>query len=138
MKEEFYCTDTNEVISDDGTMSTIAVIIIFITMSAVFLWGYDLLENESTLAVNIFLKADCDFDVPPNYKILFNGKYYVVQIPKESERDHDYLSGEMGNIENYPFWIRKPTKLWSECKARAYIKKYISQNKLIGFKEVNP
>ena len=86
---------------------------------------------------SLFIRKDCDFQIPKGYAILSDGRYFVVQKDDRFFKKV-YLSQGVDEILDFPLSIRKPKMFRSECKARGFLKKYLSQqNKLPGFKDIN-
>lgn len=87
----------------------------------------DFVFFEGTKLKDIQYKDECNFEIPEGYKIVSNGKYYAVE--KNGLFGKEYLCDRRGGITLYPSLICAPTVLSSECKAKAYLKDYIYQNR---------
>lgn len=109
-------------------VTIISFFVILIVMFIFIIWTIDILVSNSSTTNNIFLKSDCNYELPSNMEIVTNGDKYIVAINKGGILGIEYLvdSGTDG-IKDYPPSISKPTFLKSECKARAFAKKYIKQ-----------
>lgn len=97
------------------------------------LWVFDMAVFQHFIIMNVFIKSDCNYEVPKGYEILTDGKYFIVKCSKDQ-----YLSVGWDMIEpEYPD-ITKPTKLVSECKAKGYLKRYLKvKNPVKNFKPIS-
>lgn len=82
---------------------------------------------------DFFLQEDCSFEVPTGWKIVSDGKMFAVKVDNKSD---EYLYHGSRGINTMPSYIAEPSLFFNECKAKAYLKKYLEQNKpkITGFK----
>lgn len=92
----------------------------------VALWAVDIFALNSFITMNLFIKSDCNYEVPKGYEILTDGKYFIVKCSKDQ-----YLSVGYDMIEPIFPDITRPTKLVSECKAKGYLKRYLKNKNLV-------
>ena len=134
--ENDYTTSESEEVEDSGGW-WIPPLLIAILIGTIVFFAHDSLMNESKVWVQLTLKADCDYVIPDGFEILSDGKLFVTR--HKTSFGWEYLCGSQDNIKAYGINISKPTYLYSECKARAYIKKYLKQDSiedLSNFKKV--
>lgn len=125
--ENNYTTSENEEEDNDNLWWAKIVLVILIPVILGFFVS-DSLIHESKILVHLTLRADCDYVIPDGFEILSDGKLFVTR--HKTQLGWEYLSGEQSNIRDYTLNVSKPTYLYSECKARAYIKKFVQQNML--------
>jgi len=79
------------------------------------------------------LTEDCSFEVPTGWKIVSDGKMFAVKV---DNKDDQYLYDGYRGISKTYSYIAEPSLFFNECKAKAYLKKYLEQNKpkITGFK----
>jgi hypothetical protein len=119
----------------DDRMGIIGIILLSLTFSVIF-WAVDFLGFHGFITMNVFIKSDCNYEVPNKYTILTDGKYFVVKY-KDKYLDEQYLTVGIDIIDPMYPEITKPTKLVSECKARGYLKRYIkNRNPVKDFKPI--
>jgi hypothetical protein len=88
-------------------------------------FGIDDLCLNNRFAITLFLKADCEFVVPKGYEIVTNGELYCVR-KKGGVLGDEYISGFGKNeFRTYAAFIAEPSYAFSECKAKAYLKRYL-------------
>ena len=128
MKAEnnYTISENEEVDRDKGWW--VAPLLILLFVSTLGFFASDALMQENKIWVHLTLKADCDYIIPDGFEILSDGKLFVTRY--KTQLGWEYLSGEQSNIRDYTLNVSKPTYLYSECKARAYIKKFVQQNML--------
>ena len=122
--ENDFTTSAEE--KDDERGWWIGPLIIVLMVGVIGFFMHDSLMQESKIWVQLTLKADCNYIVPEGFEIISDGKLYVVR--HKTKYGWEYLSGEQSDIREYGINISKPTYLFSECKAKAYLKKYIKQH----------
>jgi hypothetical protein len=103
-------------------------------LSLLFLSMCDKLVFDGLYLNNLILRDECNFKVPKKYKIVSDGKYFAVEVSGGYE--HQYLWQNTYYITTMSSKISNPTLFLSECKAKAFLKKYLEQNedKAINFK----
>jgi hypothetical protein len=80
---------------------------------------------------HILLKNECKYEVPPDFKIVSNGKMYAIKSTHNSTFLH--------NFRNYSELVDpvvlEPTLFFTECKAKAFLKKHLKSKELNNFDE---
>ena len=110
---------------EEGGSSVIPVIMLVI-MLLVIAFGVDVIFNDGSMTTNLTIRGDCNYVLPSNMGIETNGDKYVVAV-YGGILGTEYLSYGMYDIKEYPPHISKPAFLWTECKARAFAKRYLKQ-----------
>lgn len=136
METEDFTKIEQEAKEADDRMGIIGIILLTLTFSVIF-WAIDLLGFHGFVTMNLFIKSDCNYEVPKGYEILTDGKYFVVKCSVKYLDDH-FLTVGMDMIQPMYPEITKPTKLVSECKAKGYLKQYIKkQNPVKDYKPIS-
>jgi hypothetical protein len=119
----------------EGGPGCLFFLVLLIGLLTPIFFGVDSLWLNNRFAITVFLRADCDFVVPKGYEIVTNGKLYCVKKKGGVFRE-EYISGLGKNeFRTSPAFISEPSYAFSECKAKAYLKKYLkSINPLKDFK----
>jgi len=119
----------------DNKIMIISIIFLTLTSSGIF-WAIDLFAFQGFVTMNVFIKSDCNYEVPKGYEILTDGKYFVVKCSARYLSDR-FLTVGIDMIQPMYPEITKPTKLVSECKARGYLKRYLKvKNPVKEFKPI--
>jgi len=133
--EDFTNADEPTDDSKDFTGLIMGTVLSFVFLLFTFVI-VDYYSFSGGLSINLFLKPDCNYVMPDKFSILTDGKYYIVKYEDGIYKDK-YLSGDIFDIRDWYKDIKPPVKLWSECKAKAYIKRFVKeQNPVIGFKPI--
>lgn len=85
--------------------------------------AFDIFAMNSRNIINITLSEECDYPMPKGWQIVTDGKMFAVKSP-----NNEYLCEGRYAVTTYHATISEPTLLFSECKARAYMKRYAEEH----------
>lgn len=109
----------------------LALLVAFIII--VVVWMVDYFAFNHRYTNNIIYKDECSFEVPKGWKIVSDGKMFAVKV---DNNDDEYLYDGKYRIETMYASIAEPCLFFTECKAKAYLKAYLDDQKpkINGFK----
>lgn len=97
----------------------------FVIVALVIAFVIDSLVFQSRTYLNLAYPDACEYQVPKGWKIVSNGEMYAVK--KDTPEGLYLWEGRRGTTEMY-ITISAPSLFYSECKAKAYLRRYLEDN----------
>lgn len=131
-KEPYYTGETNEIPEGSNLGFKIGISITIFIVACAFFVMIDWAAFDGRLCANWFSPNNCEFQLPPGWEIMSNGKTYIVRY--KTKLHEDYLTGVPWEIEKRSY---KAVRLKSECKAKGYLRLYLKQTISFEYKVLN-